>query len=551
MEAQHNGKSAPNDLATSQPVVSIASSLSAALGDLRAPLTADLTTEQITAIVWHALDQDTSPGNLRAAIKPGAWVAVKPNIVTSRSHPKCAYWFNGRAHPGQNTDLRFVKAVVDYLLAKCQPGRISIAEGGAEWTRTGEADSPAEQTEDGWTIHWPEYDNFSYDDLIAGWAKARPGVVDIVDLNYDELRFLPVPDPRGSGIGALQRQGAKARPADLFGRDDFYPETGTPRAGYDVPATMVDCDFLISLPAFKTHLSVGTSLTIKNYVGTMAPAKALGKPHHHPNSKSTAHDGELARGFVDAFAYHPSDYSIVESFWGTEGNGPQWGDDVQHNIVICGADPVAVDVIGSTIMGFNPEDLEYLQLAALKRFGELDIRRVATVGESLGDVTRHFVMGTGRSGLSYVGLGLREWLLTDGNGDWTAVKSLSRYVDAGYELKRSDLAAIWAYAELECDEPVTAELWFGSVGPATLYLSGETVVDLNPADGHRLGEAKAKVALGAGRTGFLVKTLRGAEGCGFTLLACGQPGRLPMGMHYVAPSADAAPTALAKAVATR
>ena len=587
MQASRNGKhespapsqsTSPSASHSSNPsVVSIASSQSAALGDLRAPLDADLTTEQVAAIVWRALDQDTSPGNLRAAVKPGAWVAVKPNMVTSRSNPKCAYWYGGRAHPGQNTDLRVVKAVVDYLLAKCQPGRVSIAEGGAEWTKTGEADSPPEQTEDGWTVHWPEFDDLSYADLVANWAKTHPGVVDIVDLNYDELRFRPVPDPRGSGIGALQRQGATARPADRFGRDAFVPETGTPRAGYPVPATILDCDFLISLPAFKTHLSVGTSLTIKNYVGTMAPMKAVGHdPKRLPNSKSIAHDGNLSRGFVDAFCYHPSDYSVVESIWGTEGNGPQWGDEVQHNIVICGADPVAVDAIGSSIMGFNPEDLEYLQLAALKRLGEIDVRKVEVVGESLADATRFFVMGTGRSGYSYVGQGLRSWQVAAGAGDWRAVESESRYVDPAYELKRADSAGlgaaeldeVWAYTELECDAPVAAELWLGADGPTTVSLTGERivepspadgpttvfvsgarVVELEPADGHMLGEAKAKVELPAGLVGVLVRTRRSAAGCGFSLLACGGPGRLPLGVHYVRPDAGRATLARERALA--
>jgi hypothetical protein len=207
---------------------------------------------------------------------------------------------------------------------------------------------------------------------------------------------------------------------------------------------------------------------------------------------------------------------------------------------MCGADPVAVDAIGSTIMGFNPEDLEYLQLAALKKFGEIDVRKIAVVGEPLAEVTRHFVMGTGRSGMSYVGQGQRDWQVAAGDGDWQAVASESRYVDAAYELGPDDLDEVWAYTEFECDSTVEAELWLGADGPTTVYIAGEVVAALNPSDGHRLGEAKAKVELPAGRVAVLVRTHQSTAGCGFTLLACGAPGRLPLGVHYVKPTADSA-----------
>jgi hypothetical protein len=241
-----------------RPTVAIASSEDPALGEMVAPLDATLKMDQVRTIVWRALDLDQSSKNLRAIVKHGAWVAVKPNLVTSRSNRQSCYWHEGRAHKGQNTDLRVIAALVDYLIAKCQPRRISIAEGGAEWSKVGEPDTDPAVTEDAWTVHWPEYDNLSFADLITGWAQTSPGLVDIVDLNYDERRFLPVPDPGESGIGGLQRMSAQARPADRYGRDSFVHGSGVLRPGYHVPATVLDCDVFISVPAIKTHLISAT-----------------------------------------------------------------------------------------------------------------------------------------------------------------------------------------------------------------------------------------------------------------------------------------------------
>jgi len=529
-----NGGLASDNQGDDQPIVAISTSEDAELGALSAPLGADLSLEQVARVVWRALDLDTSPRNLRAIVRPGDWVVVKPNIVTSRSNRESSYWDQGRPHRGQNTDLRVVKAVVEYLLEHCQPGRISIAEGGAEWWRVGEPDTPAGVTEDGWTVHWPEFGNLSYADLVSGWQATRPGLVDIVDLNYGEFRFLPVPDPAGSGIGALQRRGAERRPIDRYGRDSFVAGTGTLRTGYWVPATVVDCDVLISCAAFKTHLASGTSLSIKNYVGTMEPNR------QRRNFKSVAHEGEINAGFVDAFAYHPAEYAVVEGFWGTEGNGPQWGDDVQHNIVVAGSDPVAVDTVCSVIMGYNPEDLEYLQLARRKRLGEADLRRIQVVGKSIDAVQRPYYMGQGRSGVVYTGRGVRQWLVASADDEtresvWTRIESPDRYVDLVYHLGHHAPAVVWAYTEVECDRPLTPQLWLGADGPAELYREGELVQRLEPADGHCLGEARIALPLPAGRTGLLLKVRRGSQGFGFSVLLCGQPGCLPLGVHYLAP----------------
>ena len=87
----------------------------------RRRLDATLTTEQVRAVVWRALDLDQSARSLRSIVRPGAWVAIKPNMVTSRSNRQSCYWHEGREHKGQNTDLRVVAALVEYLIAWTKP----------------------------------------------------------------------------------------------------------------------------------------------------------------------------------------------------------------------------------------------------------------------------------------------------------------------------------------------------------------------------------------------------------------------------------------------
>ncbi|MEW6751231.1 MAG: DUF362 domain-containing protein [Candidatus Latescibacterota bacterium] len=499
--------------------VTIASSDDPELGVQRAALDATLNRAQVQAVVWRALDLDPSARSLRRLVRPGDWVVLKPNIVTSRSH-QCSYWHNGVAHPGQVTDVRVIDSLIGYLISRCQPRRITVAEGGAEWQRARE---PGQ--EDGWTVPWPEFDGLSYAGIVAAWEAQHPGLVDIVDLNEDEIRFLPVPDPCGSGIGALQRVGQEGRPPERFGRGAYVPGTGTLRTGYHIPATVLDCDRLICVPAMKTH-TCATTLAIKNYVGILPT---------HPSGvvrKGDVHAGDLQKGFVDLFSYHPADYSVNEGFWGTEGNGPQWGDNVQHNVVVASADPVAADAVTSAVMGFNPEDLDYLHYAARKGFGTLDLARITVLGGPVERVRRQFHTAAGRRGVPFTARGNRTWLVRSGQTQWRLLESEERYVDLDRFFAEGRPEVAWAAADVVASGPQRAWLWASADGRLQVELNGCVVLASSALGVHVLGEHRVEIDLLAGRNALRVRVEGGPCGLGFTALVCDEQGFTPAGIRY-------------------
>jgi hypothetical protein len=189
-------------------------------------------------------------------------------------------------------------------------------------------------------------------------------------------------------------------------------------------------------------------------------------------------------------------------------------------------------------MGYNPEDLTYLELAASKGFGEVDLDRIALAGSDIASVQRVFKMGAGRSRQPYAGGGVRRWLVapTDRPEAWRRAHSEYRYVDLAQHLGGEAAGGAWAYSEVECDRPVEVEVWLGADGPSALYLNDERVTELAPTDGHRLGEAKTRLVLPGGRSGLLARVEGGPSGFGFSLLLCGQQaGCLPLGVHYRLP----------------
>jgi uncharacterized protein (DUF362 family) len=336
-------------LGVGHPVVTVVTS---ADPDLPKPalLDAALTYEQVDAMVRKALDLDRSGRSIREVIEPDGWVVIKVNSVTNRGNTRSSYYFGGVEHPGQITDLRVVKSVIVYLIEKVGPKRITIAEGGSQSPRVGTPDAPSGMTEDNWSVTYPEFDNLSYFKIIEEVkALGVATVVDTTDLNDAPYRRDPIPG------GAIQRLGIQRYEYDGAQYGFHVEGTGSfRRDGFYMPTSILDCDKVIGIPVMKTTI-FGETTVIKNYVGTLSS-----RPYGDGRSKVEHAKGNPEHGYVDLFSYNPPVYAIVEGFYGTEGNGPQSGLNVQHNVVVAGSDPLATEAVTAFIMGFNPLDLVVL-----------------------------------------------------------------------------------------------------------------------------------------------------------------------------------------------
>ncbi len=527
-------------LGEGNPTVAVAASIDAELSD-PAPIDQDLSYAQVDAIVRRALDLDRSGASIRDVIGPGDEVLIKVNSVTNRGRldqkqSGTGYYHGGFEHPGQITDLRVVKSLIAYLIEHVGPRRILIAEGGAESPRRGEPGFPSGLEDDSWSVTYPEFDGLSYVGIAEEFrALGVETVVDTSDLNYAPYRREPVPG------GALQRLGVTRLryPGAQFG---FHVEgTGSFRAeGYYMPEPVLDADKVISVPAMKTTI-YGTTLALKNYVGVLASAAygdGTSKREHYQNNPE--------HGYVDLFAYNPPVYSVIEGFWGTEGHGPQWGHNVQHNVVVAGSDPLAAEAIANVTMGFDALDLEALYLAAAKGFGTIDRRRIRVVGREPESVQRHFAKSGGGSGQGFFyGRGIRRWLVagpfegrdvdeahlpgeadlrplegeTAGAGSWVRAEHL------GYSAEILDLGEIaggegnstsYAFALVHSPGDQEGFLWLGFQEHLRVWLNGEEVFSRTSPASFALAAEKVPVRLQAGENRLLFKA---ASYSGETMLA--------------------------------
>ncbi len=151
-----------------------------------------------------------------------------------------------------------------------------------------------------------------------------------------------------------------------------------------LPRTIADADVVISMPKMKTHHWAGLTLSLKNCFGCV-PGRVYGWP------KNALHWAGIEQSILDVAGAVRPDYAIVDGIVGMEGNGPISGTPIAANVLIFGDDPVATDVIGARVMGFDPEKVAYLSEAA-RFLGQGDMERIRTEGEDVDDVTTDFAV---------------------------------------------------------------------------------------------------------------------------------------------------------------
>lgn len=515
-------------LGAGSPTVAIAASIDEELAQ-PAPLTDTLSFAQVDAIVRRALDLDQSGQSLRDVIDVDDWVVIKINSVTNRGRTDHQatdrrFFHEGIEKYGQITDLRVVKSVIGYLIEHVGPRRITIAEGGSS-PRKGEVGFPDGVVDDMWSARYPEFADLSYMQILDDFAEA-PTVVDTSDLNYAPYRKEPVP----GGAISRTRVARLTYPGAQYGY--HVDGTGSFRDGFFVAEPILDADKVISIPAMKTTI-YGTTLGIKNYVGTIAPlayGTGLSKGPHADNNPE--------QGYVDLFAYNPAAYTVIEGFWSTEGQGPQQGDNVQHNLVVAGHDPVATEAIANITMGFNPLDLEHLYLAAARGLGTLDPRRIQVVGRPPQTVQQDFRKSTlvrasnGRT--MFYGRGIRRWLVAgsfpgaDVTIEHLAAENELRPIEGmevgdrqwlraehlGYSAERLRLDQVfgrefdvvsYAHTLVHSDRAQSGFLWMGFDDFARVWLNGEVVFTETEAHSFHLGDVQIPIDLRAGENRLLVK----------------------------------------------
>ena len=115
--------------------------------------------------------------------------------------------------------------------------------------------------------------------------------------------------------------------------------------------------FIISLPVLKDHSFTETTIAMKNMFG-IAP----GKFYAAGWNKSKLHSPSTDKSVVDICLYKKPALSIVDASVALKGMHLA-GTHKKLGLILASFDPVAVDTLGSELLGHNPKRLDFLTLA--------------------------------------------------------------------------------------------------------------------------------------------------------------------------------------------
>jgi uncharacterized protein (DUF362 family) len=149
-----------------------------------------------------------------------------------------------------------------------------------------------------------------------------------------------------------------------------------------LPKTVLEADFVVSMPKMKTHHWAGVTLSLKNMFG-IVPGRCYGWP------KNVLHWAGLIQSILDINSTVRPDFAIVDGIVGMEGNGPIQGSAKAAGVLVAGDDPVAVDATCARIMGLDPERIDYIAHAGLL-LGHLKGENIHQLGESVESVRTPF-----------------------------------------------------------------------------------------------------------------------------------------------------------------
>jgi uncharacterized protein (DUF362 family) len=176
--------------------------------------------------------------------------------------------------------------------------------------------------------------------------------IPFIDLNYDELMQI------------------KPRDGWFLNLDKLW-----------LPRHVCEADFILSIPKLKTHHWTGVTLSLKNLIGTI-PGSRYGWP------KNIVHMNGINPVIIGLYQSFPPVISIIDGIIGMEGNGPLYGEPVQHGLLAVGSDPLAVDIICTQLMGIPLDKIVYLSWATWAGVGQG--KRIKTRGVSPDQLQQHY-----------------------------------------------------------------------------------------------------------------------------------------------------------------
>jgi len=142
-----------------------------------------------------------------------------------------------------------------------------------------------------------------------------------------------------------------------------------------LPRFLVEADHLISLPKFKTHVSMMFTGAMKNLFGLL-----------QFSDRAELHRTGVSKGLMDLWSVCRADLQIVDMIRPGEGYGPLGPIAVDFGCIVAGKDPVAVDATCCRMVGLDITKVPFFEEIRERNFGKYAEEDIEIRGRQISEV---------------------------------------------------------------------------------------------------------------------------------------------------------------------
>ncbi|HUW64349.1 MAG TPA: DUF362 domain-containing protein [Spirochaetia bacterium] len=213
--------------------------------------------------------------------------------------------------------------------------------------------------------------------VIREVRRAKPKEIIVAEaaaIGCDTMECLAM-----SGISQAAQEAGADRIIDIKRDKDLLaiPIRGARSAMTKVklPRFLLEADFIIDIPVFKSHASMVFTNALKNLKGVV-----------QDRVHAEMHQTVLTDALLDLWTVIKADLVIGDMVRPAEGFGPHTPVPFDFGCIVGGRDPVAVDATACRMVGLDIDAVPYLKAAAERGLGVWEEDRIEVVGKQIGEV---------------------------------------------------------------------------------------------------------------------------------------------------------------------
>ncbi len=154
--------------------------------------------------------------------------------------------------------------------------------------------------------------------------------------------------------------------------------------------SLSDIDLLCSVPMMKTHVLATVTLGMKNLIGLYpGTVYASVRAWIHEHAAQAGSPG-VAFEIIDMVKASKIGLVVVDGSMAMEGDGPTDGNLVKMDVIVAGTNPLATDMVATSVMGFETNDIPTFEVAHKAGMQPTHINQIEVRGENIRNVRRRF-----------------------------------------------------------------------------------------------------------------------------------------------------------------